>query len=55
VENKGTTRRNVDPKVLREGRDMKILLLQKQKTPQKEGMCTWLLQTHMKIMMLILW
>jgi hypothetical protein len=31
VENKGTTRSNVDPKVLREGRDIQILLLQKKK------------------------
>jgi hypothetical protein len=51
VEKKGTTRNNVDPKVLREGRDLMMLLLQKKKPPQmKEGMCTWLLQAHMQIM-----
>jgi hypothetical protein len=51
VEKKGTTRSNVDPKVLREGRDLKMLLLQKKKPPQKkEGMCTWILQAHMQIM-----
>jgi hypothetical protein len=37
VEKKGTTRSNVDPKVLREGRDLKMLLLQKKKHPQEEG------------------
>jgi hypothetical protein len=43
--NKGTTRSNVDPKALREGRDMKMILLQKKKPPRKkEGMCTWLHQ-----------
>jgi hypothetical protein len=48
VEKKGITRNNVDPKVLREGRDLMMLLLQKKKPPQmKEGMCTWLLQAHM--------
>jgi hypothetical protein len=31
VEKKGTTRRNVDPKVLRNERDPKILLLKKKK------------------------
>jgi hypothetical protein len=36
VEKKGTTRSNVDPKVLREGRDLKMLLLQKKK-PLEEG------------------
>jgi hypothetical protein len=41
VEKKGTTRSNVDPKALREGRDLKMLLLQKKKPPRKnEGMCT---------------
>jgi hypothetical protein len=45
VEKNGTTRSNVDPKVLREGMDLKMLLLQKKKPPQKkEGICTWLLQ-----------
>jgi hypothetical protein len=29
VEKKGTTRINVDPKALREGRDLKMILLQK--------------------------
>jgi hypothetical protein len=33
VEKKGTTRNNVDPKVLREGRDLMMLLLQKKKPP----------------------
>jgi hypothetical protein len=47
VENKGTIRSNVDIKVLREGRDLKILLLQKKKPPWKEGMYTWILQAHM--------
>jgi hypothetical protein len=37
VENKGTTRSNVYPKVLREGRDLKMLLLQKKKNTSKEG------------------
>jgi hypothetical protein len=47
VENKGTTRRNVDPK-LRKRRDLKNLLLQKKIPPRKkEGMCTCLLQAHM--------
>jgi hypothetical protein len=51
VEKNGTTRSNVDPKSLREGKDHKILLLQKQKPPRKkEGMCTWFLQAHMQIM-----
>jgi hypothetical protein len=50
VENKGTTRSTVDPK-LREIRDLKNLLLQKKIPPRKkEGMCTWLLQEHMQIM-----
>jgi hypothetical protein len=41
VEKNGTTRSNVYPKVLREGRDLEILLLHKKKPPQKkEGMCT---------------
>jgi hypothetical protein len=51
VQKKGTTRSNVDPKVLREGRDLKILLLQKKIPPRKDGMCNWLLQAHMQIMM----
>jgi hypothetical protein len=47
VENKGTTRSSVDPK-LRKRRDLKNLLLQKKIPPRKkEGMCTWLLQAHM--------
>jgi hypothetical protein len=51
VEKKGTTRRNVDPKALREGRDLKMILLQKKGPPRnKEEMCTWLLQAHMYIM-----
>ena len=51
VENKGTTRSNVDSKVLREGRAMNILLLWKKKPKKnKEEMCTWLLQEHMHIM-----
>jgi hypothetical protein len=50
VEKKGTTRSSVDPK-LRKRRDLKNLLLQKKIPPRKkEGMCTWLLQVHMKIM-----
>jgi hypothetical protein len=50
VENKGITRINVDPKVLGEGRESMMPLLQKQKPPNiKEGMCTWLLQAHMQI------
>jgi hypothetical protein len=50
VENKGTTRSSVDPK-LRKRRDLKNLLLQKKIPPRnKEGMCTWLLQAHMQIM-----
>jgi hypothetical protein len=50
VENKGITRNNVDPKVLREGRDLMMLLLQKKKiSHMKEDMCTWILQAHMKI------
>jgi hypothetical protein len=41
VEKKGTARSNVDPKELREGRDLKMLLLKKKKHPRKkEGMCT---------------
>jgi hypothetical protein len=48
VEKKGTTRSNVDPKVLREVRDMKMFLLQKKKPMwKKEGVCTWLIQAHM--------
>jgi hypothetical protein len=40
VEKKGTTRRNVDPK-LRKRRDLKNLLLQKKRPARKkEGMCT---------------
>jgi hypothetical protein len=50
VENKETKRSNVDCKVLREGRDMKMLLVQKKTNPQKKGMCTFLLQSHMQIM-----
>jgi hypothetical protein len=47
VENKGTTRRNVDPR-LRIIRDLKNLILQKKRPPRKkEGMCTWILQAHM--------
>ena len=50
MENKGTTRSNVDPK-LRKRRDLKNLLLQKKIPPRKkEGTCTWLLQAHMQIM-----
>jgi hypothetical protein len=50
VENKGTTRSNIDSK-LRRRRDLKKLLLQKKRPPRKkEGMCTWLLQAHMHIM-----
>jgi hypothetical protein len=50
VENKGTTRIGVGPKV-RKRRDMKNLLLQKKIPPRKkEEMCTWLLQSHMQIM-----
>jgi hypothetical protein len=50
VENKGTKRNNVHPKVLREGRDLKMILLQKKKYPRmKEEMCTWILQEHMHI------
>jgi hypothetical protein len=49
VENKGTTRSSVDPK-LRKRRDLKNLLLQKKRPPRKkEGMCTWPLQAHMQI------
>jgi hypothetical protein len=33
MENKGTTRSNVNPKSLREGRDLKMILLQKKKPP----------------------
>jgi hypothetical protein len=51
VEKKGTSRSNVDPKVLIEGRDLKMILLKKQKPLwKKEGMCTWILKTHMQIM-----
>jgi hypothetical protein len=51
VEKKGIIRNIVDSKVLREGRDLKMLLLQKKKPSwKKEGMRTWLLQAHMKIM-----
>jgi hypothetical protein len=50
VENKGTTRSNVDPK-LRKRRDLKNLLLRKKIPPRKkEGMYTWPLQAHMQIM-----
>ena len=50
MENKGTTRSSVDPK-LRKRRDLKKLLLQKKSPPRnKEGMCTWILQSHMDIM-----
>jgi hypothetical protein len=49
VEKKGTTKISVEPK-LRKRRDMKNILLQKKIPPRKkEGMCTWLLQGHMKI------
>jgi hypothetical protein len=37
VKKKGTTRSNVDSKVLREGRDLKILLLHKRKTYVEGG------------------
>jgi hypothetical protein len=51
VEKKRNTRRNVDEKLLREERYLKMLLLQKKKNPRKkEGMCTWILQEHMNIM-----
>jgi hypothetical protein len=50
VENKSTTRNNVYPKVLREGRDLEMILLYKKKPLQKERMCTWILQAHMHIM-----
>jgi hypothetical protein len=51
VERKGTSKTNVDPKVLREGRDQKMLLLKKQKpSRKKEEMCTWILQAYMHIM-----
>jgi hypothetical protein len=51
VEKKGTTRSSVDPK-LRKRRDLKNLLLQNKILPtKKEGMCTWILQEHMNIMM----
>jgi hypothetical protein len=47
VENKGTTRSIVDPK-LRKRRDLKKLLLHKKIPPRKkEGVCTWLLQACM--------
>jgi hypothetical protein len=47
VENKGTTRSSVDPK-LRKGRDMKKLLLEKKIHPRKKGgMSTWILQENM--------
>jgi hypothetical protein len=49
VEKKGTLISNVDPKVLREGRDLNMLFLHKQKLHQKEAMCTWILQAHMQI------
>jgi hypothetical protein len=50
VENKGTTRNNVDPKV-RKIRYLKNLILQKKIPPRKkEGMCTWPLHAHMQIM-----
>jgi hypothetical protein len=48
VEKNGITRNNVDPKLLREGRDMMMLLLQKKKPPRKKDkMCTWILLAHM--------
>jgi hypothetical protein len=51
VKNKGTTRSNVDLRLLREGRNLKMLLLKKKKPMwKKEGMCTWILQEHMQIM-----
>jgi hypothetical protein len=37
VENKGITRNNVDPKELREGRDMMMILLNNQKPFVDEG------------------
>jgi hypothetical protein len=51
VERKVVIRNNVDPKVFRNGRDIKIILIHK-KTPlwKNEGMCTWILQEHMHIM-----
>jgi hypothetical protein len=39
VEKKGTTRSNVDPKVLREGRDLKMLLLQKKNLHRRRRGC----------------
>ena len=50
MENKGTTGGNVDPKALREGRDLKMVFLHKKKPHQKkEGVCTFY-QEHMQIM-----
>jgi hypothetical protein len=50
VEKKGTIRSSVDLR-LRKRRDLKNLILQKKRPPRKkEGMCTWILQAHMKIM-----
>jgi hypothetical protein len=47
VENKGTTRSNIDPK-LRKRRGLKNLLLQKKRYPRKkEGICTSILQEQM--------
>jgi hypothetical protein len=48
----GISRRIVDQKVLREGRDL-MMFLPKEGIllKRKEGMCTWLLQAHMQIMM----
>jgi hypothetical protein len=50
VEKKGITSNNVDPKVLREGRDLMMPLIKKQKHPHmKEGLCTCLIQENMHI------
>jgi hypothetical protein len=50
VEKKGTTRSTVDPKLIKR-RDLKKLLLQKKIHARNiEGICTWILQEHMKIM-----
>jgi len=45
------SRRTMDETMLREGRDIMMLLPKKRNPPQKEGMCTWLIQAHMNIMM----
>jgi hypothetical protein len=50
VEKNNIARSNVYPK-LRKRRDLKNILLQKKRPPRKkEGMCNWILQTHMQIM-----